>query len=267
MLPTVTAFVHQAGALVLDAFHRGVAAHHKAPFDVVTEADHAASALLTQLLRDAFPQHGILSEEAPAFGPNDTYWTIDPIDGTKNFCHGHPFFCVSAALIEQGAPILAITHDPVRNETFTAQKHHGAHRNGQPIRVSQTSSLNQALLTSGFPSGKRHRHLDPQIFVNIVNQAQAVRRTGSTALDLAYVAAGRFDAAWDCALEPWDVAAGLLLVTEAGGLTTDWAGRSSQLDSPSLLAANPVLHAGLLQLLTTPPNSTGTVPASGPASA
>jgi myo-inositol-1(or 4)-monophosphatase len=254
MLPTVTRFVHQAGALVLDAFHRGVATQHKAPFDVVTEADHAASALLTQLLQDAFPKHGVLSEEAPAFGPDDTYWTIDPIDGTKNFCHGHPFFCVSVALIEHGLPTLAITHDPVRQETFTAEKHHGAHCNSQPIRVSGVADLAQALVTSGFPSGKRHRHLNPQVFLNLVSRAQAVRRTGSTALDLAYVAAGRFDAAWDLALEPWDVAAGLLLVAEAGGLTTDWSGGASRLDSPSLLAANPILHTSLLPLLNTPPS-------------
>ncbi len=255
MLQTLTPFIEEAGQIVLDCFARRVPATHKSYLDVVTEADHAASALLSSRLRATFPSHGIVSEEAPPQGPSDLCWYIDPLDGTKNFAHGHPFFCVSAALLRDGLPIVAITHDPVRRETFTAELGGGAFLNGAPIHVSAIEDLSQAMLASGFPSGKRHRALNPQPFHEISRVSQALRRTGSSALDLAYVACGRFDAAWDWGLEPWDVAAGLLLVTESGGLCTNWQGESflpPHASSTGLLASNSVLHPALLPLLASP---------------
>ena len=249
MLETVTGFVHQAGALVLEAFHRRVPAQPKGLLDVVTEADLASSELLTQLLRNAFPAHGVVSEEAHALGSTETYWCIDPLDGTKNFCRGIPHFCVTIALIEGGFPTLAITHDPVRGETFTAERGGGAHLNGASLAVSQVAPLDQAILASGFPSGKRHRDLDPQPFLEIARRAQGLRRTGSSALDLAYVAAGRFDAAWDWGLQPWDVAAGILLVREAGGVCSDWIGDPVSLPPGGIIAANQPLHPALIHIL------------------
>lgn len=246
MLATVTEFVHEAGEIVLECYARRVPSMEKGHLDIVTEADLAASAHLTERLRKAFPDHDVVCEEHPDSSPRDICWIIDPLDGTKNFTHGHPFFCVSAARLEAGQPRIAITYDPIRRETFTAVLGQGAHLNGEPIHVSGLERLSQAMLTSGFPSGKRHRHLSPQPFLDIAREAQALRRTGSSALDLAYVAAGRFDAVWDWGLETWDLAAGLLLVAEAGGVCLDWRGQPYQLGTPGIAAGNAALLQPLL---------------------
>lgn len=245
MLGQIIEIAQEAGEIVLEGFARRVPAWEKGDFDVVTETDHASGKLICERLRKAFPDVGIVSEEAAPEGCAERYWLVDPLDGTKNFAHGHPFFCVTLALVEAGRPVLGVTHDPVRRETFAAEQGGGAALNGEPIGVSKIELLKQAMLTSGFPSSRRHQDLDAGVFLEILMSAQALRRSGCSGLDLAYVACGRFDGVFDWGLAPWDVAAGLLLVKEAGGLSSNWMGEAYRFEEPGILCANPLLH-GLL---------------------
>jgi len=203
-------------------------------------------------LEAAFPGIEVHSEEHPRAGSAPRYWILDPLDGTKNFCHGHPYFCTSLALVESGLPVLAATLDPVRNELFTAVRGQGATLNGKRIEVSSVSELRQAMVVSGFPSGKRHQTLDPGPFLRMARTCRALRRTGSTALDLAYVAAGRFDAVWDWGLEDWDVAAGWLLIEEAGGWAGGWDRGPYVLGRKDLLMSNQQLPREVASLLLEP---------------
>ena len=250
MLGEVTAILNQAGAILLDCFERRVPAQEKGFLDIVTEADLRASHLISQQLEAAFPGIEVHCEEHPRAGSASRYWILDPLDGTKNFCHGHPYFCTSLALVEASQPVLAATFDPVRNELFTALRGKGAALNGKPIQVSSASELRQAMVASGFPSGKRHQALDPGPFLRMASACRALRRTGSTALDLAYVASGRFDAFWDWGLEDWDVAAGWLLVQEAGGWAGGWDGRAYTLGRQDVVLSNQRLPGEVAGLLT-----------------
>jgi len=252
MLDDVTAILRQAGAILLDCFARRVPAQDKGFLDIVTEADLRASHLISQQLIAAFPGIEVHCEERPRAGSASRYWILDPLDGTKNFCHGNPYFCTSLALLEAGQPVLAATFDPVRNELFTALRGQGAALNGKPIQVSSVSELKQAMVASGFPSGKRHQSLDPGPFLRMASACRALRRTGSTALDSAYVAAGRFDAVWDWGLEDWDIAAGWLLVTEAGGWAGGWEGGAYALGRRDLVLSNQQLPRELASLLKDP---------------
>lgn len=241
MLETLIEIAHEAGEIVLAGFERRLPGLDKGEFDVVTEADLASGEWICKRLREAYPGIGIVSEEAAPEGPMESYWLVDPLDGTKNFSHGHAFFCVTMALVEGGRPVLGVTYDPVRRETFAAARGQGATRNGEPMRVSEVGTLKKAMLTSGFPSSRRHQDLDTKVFLEILMSAQALRRSGCSGLDLAYVACGRFDAVFDWGLSPWDVAAGLLLVEEAGGECGNWQGEPYRLDEPGMLCGNPVL--------------------------
>lgn len=256
MLGEVTAILSQAGAILLDCFERHVPAQEKGFLDLVTEADLRASHLIAQQLEASFPGIEVHCEEHPRAGTASRYWILDPLDGTKNFCHGHPYFCTSLALIEAGEPVLAATFDPVRNELFTALRGQGAALNGRPIEVSGVGELKHAMVASGFPSGKRHQTFDPGPFLRMARACRALRRTGSTALDLAYAAAGRFDAVWDWGLEDWDVAAGWLLVTEAGGWAGGWDGGAYALGRKDLLVSNRRLLREVAGLLTDSPGIT-----------
>ncbi len=215
--------------------------------DFVTNVDKEAEQAIVQVLRKSFPTHGIIGEEHGDYGNSDSdyQWIIDPLDGTANFIKGIPHFAVSIALKVQGKLEQAVVFDPLRGELFTASRGRGAQLNGTRIRVSNLPDMSGAILSTGFPFKAKH-HMDSysKVFNTFFTDCADIRRTGSAALDLAYVAAGRFDGFWEIGLKPWDIAAGELLVREAGGLVCDFAGGNNQLRSGNIIAASPkVLQA------------------------
>lgn len=221
--------------------------------DFVTEVDHAAEAAIIETLLTAYPGHGILAEESGAqYGAQDSeyIWIIDPLDGTTNFIHGLPVYCVSIALSVRGKIEQAVVYDPTRNDLFTATKGRGAFLNDRRIRVSKRTQLKESLVSTGFP----YRHGDDfdQYLVmmgDVMRKTAGLRRPGAAALDLAYVAAGYTDAFFEKGLQPWDVAAGSLLVTEAGGLVGNFTGEANYLDQHECLAGNPRIYAQLVGIV------------------
>ncbi len=246
----------EAGALLRGFYARGVETEYKTDVDLVTEADRRSEALILARLSEAFPDHGIFGEEGTRRQLDSEYrWHVDPLDGTTNFAHGFPVFCVSLGLEHRpsgtagdGVLVAAVLYDPLRDEMFTAERGKGALLNGRAIHVSKTPSLSKALLATGFPSKSRHRDPNPHFYHEFTMRSHGVRRAGSAALDLAYVAAGRVDAYWEFRLNPWDTAAGALLVLEAGGTLTRFDGSPFLLDSREVLATNGPLEAELLPL-------------------
>ena len=222
--------------------------------DFVTEVDRAAEAAIIDVLREAYPEYGILAEEsgraAGTDAASDYQWIIDPLDGTTNFLHGFPQYAVSIALAYKGQLNQALVYDTLRNEMFTASKGGGAFLNERRIRVSKCLGLDGALLGTGFPF-RNFEHLNGYMatFKDLTQRSQGIRRTGSAALDLAYVASGRLDGFWEFGLLPWDMAAGCLLITEAGGLVGDLAGGDDYLKTNNLVAGTPKVFAQLLQLI------------------
>jgi len=238
----------QAGALLRPYFDRRVAVEYKGDVDLVTEADRASEAFILKRLRAYFPDHAIVAEEGGGHEAASPYrWYVDPLDGTTNFAHGFPIFAVSIALEREGAAVVGVIYDPTRDELFAAERGAGAFLNGRAIRVSRVGRLAEALVTTGFPSKKRHKNPNIHYYHQMNMQTHGVRRPGSAALDLAYVAAGRLDGFWEFHLQPWDLAAGRLLVEEAGGRLTDAEGGAHRLDSPSILASNGILHGQMLR--------------------
>jgi myo-inositol-1(or 4)-monophosphatase len=250
-----------AGRLLAEAFAGGPAPllgrRHSATtktgeFDLVTETDRASEALLVQRLSAAFPGDAILAEEGGGKDGVDARWIVDPLDGTTNFVHGLPFFCVAIARERDGDVDLAVIHAPILDVTFTATRGGGAHCNGRAIRVSEAASLDRALLGTGFPVDRRSDAANNFTqFAAVKRLARAVRRYGSAALDQALVAAGTLDAYWEMRLKPWDVAAGSLLVSEAGGRVTGWLGERLRLDVGAIVASNGRIHDDLLGALAT----------------
>jgi len=230
---------------------------YKGPVDLVTETDRAVEALVVERLRRAFPDHLIVAEEAASAGrierpaAEQYAWYLDPLDGTVNFAHGFPHFAVSLALARGTELLFGIVHDPMRDETWVASRGGGATLNGAPIRVSATDQLDHALLATGFPYDRRTR-LDFYVgfLTDFIGRARDVRRAGSAALDLCYVACGRFDGFWEWKLKPWDTAAAALIVREAGGTITDFRGAVFDLYAEQTLASNGRLHAEMVQVLT-----------------
>ncbi|MBI2307689.1 MAG: inositol monophosphatase [Rhodocyclales bacterium] len=220
--------------------------------DFVTEVDKAAEAAIIEVLREAYPNHGILAEESGlSAGKQAEYqWIIDPLDGTTNFIHGFPQYAISIALAHNGQVVQAVIFDPERNELFTASKGRGAFLNERRIRVSKRIKLEEALLGTGFPY-RVFDHVDTYlaIFKELTQKTAGMRRPGAAALDLAWVACGRLDGFWEFGLSPWDMAAGTLLITEAGGLVSDLAGEQTYLDSGNVLAGNPKVFSQLLQVV------------------
>lgn len=218
--------------------------------DFVTEVDRAAEAAIIEVLHEAYPKHAILAEESGRTGASDFVWIIDPLDGTTNFLHGLPQFSVSIALAERGVLSQAVVYDPSRNELFTASRGAGAFLNDRRLRVSRRTRLKGALVGTGFPY-REFSHLDTYlaIFRDLLSVTAGLRRPGSAALDLAYVAAGRYDGFFEFGLKAWDIAAGALLITEAGGLVGDLEGESRHLESGHVLAGNPKVFAQLVQTL------------------
>jgi len=223
----------------------------KGAVDIVTEMDRASEALIVKRITDAFPDHGILTEErAELTGQCPVRWIIDPIDGTTNYAHGFPVFCVSIALEVSGAIEYGCVYNPILDELFTASKGKGALLNGKPIRVSRTNKLDSSLLATGFPYDIRtSKKTNLEHFSTFAKRVQAIRRAGSAALDLAYVACGRFDGFWEMKLKAWDVAAAGLIVTEAGGRITDFSGAPFDIHGHECLASNALVHDEMLSVL------------------
>ncbi len=221
------------------------------PIDLVTEADHEAEAAVLAILQRAFPAHAMLAEESGAsFNGSEHRWIIDPLDGTTNFAHGYPQFCVSIAYERRGRVQLGIILDALKKECFVARRGKGARLNGRPIKVSGTGTLSTALLATGFPYDRRtRRRFYLSFWEAFMMRVQGVRRTGSAALDLAYVACGRTDGFWEFGLKPWDVAAGALLVEEAGGRVTNMDATPFDLTRGQIVASNGAIHRAMLETI------------------
>jgi myo-inositol-1(or 4)-monophosphatase len=226
----------------------------KGDIDLVTEADLASENLIIERIRSYHPQHGILAEEsgeAVLVGGkrSEWKWIIDPLDGTTNYAHGYPFFCVSIALEHEGVLEVGGVYDPVRDEMFAAERGRGATLNGRKIRVSDVEDLADAMVCTGFPYNVRERPNFTRDFANFTMAAQAVRRDGSAAIDLAYVACGRFDGFWEDGLSPWDTAAGVLLIEEAGGKVSNFDNQPLSIYTLKVLASNGLVHDAMLRVL------------------
>ncbi|MDH3281556.1 MAG: inositol monophosphatase [Gammaproteobacteria bacterium] len=218
--------------------------------DFVSEVDEIAESEIINVIKTAYPDHAIVAEESGKKTGRQYEWVIDPLDGTTNFLHGHPVFAVSIAVRQDSEIRHAVIFDPLRNELFTASRGSGAHLNNHRIRVSRVIRMRSALLGTGFPF-KHLEHLDTWMatFKVLLRRSSGIRRAGSAALDLAYVACGRFDGFWEMGLKEWDMAAGCLLVQEAGGLVSDFAGRQDYLVTGNIVAGNPAIHPELLDII------------------
>jgi len=247
-LPAMAEIAREAGALLMGYFAQHVRVEYKGDADLVTVADRKSEALIRERVGQLWPSHSILGEEQGLVETGSDYrWYVDPLDGTTNFAHGFPVFCVSMALEHKGSRIAGVVFDPTRNELFSAGQGSGSFLNGQPIHVSRVANLAESLLATGFPSHKRHKNPNILFYHQITLRTHGVRRAGSAALDLCDVASGRFDGFWEFNLNPWDTAAGVLIVQEAGGTVTDFHGGPFQIDSHQTLASNGLLHQALLE--------------------
>ena len=240
----------KAGALLREKFNHKHEIHYKGDINLVTEADKLAEALIIETIRREFPDHGILSEESPAIGGGASMrWIIDPLDGTTNYDHGYPVFCVSIALEKEGSIMLGVIYDPTRADTFVAVRGEGVYLNNQKLAVSPTRDLTRSLLATGFPYDIREgKENNLNYFNAMAVEAQAIRRAGAAALDIAYVACGRFDGFWELKLMPWDMAAGCLMVEEAGGKITDIFGGKWNIASPNILVSNGLIHEQMISV-------------------
>ncbi|HEX5415340.1 MAG TPA: inositol monophosphatase family protein [Chloroflexota bacterium] len=218
--------------------------------DLVTEQDKRSEAVIAQTIRRAFPEHAILGEESGLSGASPNRWIVDPLDGTTNYAHGYPMFAVSIAYEENGQLRVGVVVDPLRREIFAAQRGLGATLNGQPIQVSNAETLLASVLETGFPYRRDRLELALRQFVQLAPLTQGLRRSGSAALGLAYVAAGRLDGFWEATLNSWDMAAGALLIEEAGGTVSQIDGSPYRVDSTDIAASNGRIHAALIRELT-----------------
>jgi len=248
-LETAIDIAREAGALLAHYFERGISYDLKGDYDLVTEADRASETLVVERLHNHFPSHSVLGEEGGMRQQVGEYcWYVDPLDGTTNFAHGYPAFNVTLGLERSGEMIAGVIFDPIRQEMFTAELGGGAYLNGRRIHTSKSPKLDTALLATGFPSRKRHENVNVHFFHQVAMITHGVRRSGSAAIDLAYVASGRLEGFWEFGLNPWDLAAGLLLVREAGGRTTDMRGAAADLRGPHIAVSNGLIHDELLAL-------------------
>lgn len=241
----------RGGQVLMRKFGQTLAVRRKGVVDLVTDADQESEAAIVQVLRDAFPSHDILAEEGDhGRGESDCRWIVDPLDGTTNYAHGFPWFAVSIALEVAGEVTLGVVYNPFHREMFIAEKGQGAYLNDIQVLVSTTEALSDALLATGFPYDRKESPVNNfDHFVNFQQTARACRRVGAASLDLAYVAAGRFDGFWEMKLKPWDVAAGKLLVAEAGGRISDFDGKPFDVYGRECLASNGLLHEQMTKVL------------------
>lgn len=252
LIKTASEAATQAGMLLLHYARDGFRITHKSPIDLVTEADHAAEQCVIDIILANFPDHRILAEERGEIdqSPSPYRWIIDPLDGTTNFAHGFPAYCVSIGLEYKGECVLGVVYDPTRDELFSATRGGGARVNDRSIHVSRTPQLDQALLVTGFAYDIRetsNNNLDH--FARFALRVQGLRRTGSAALDLCYVAAGRFDGFWEVKLKPWDMAAGVVILKEAGGQITNLCGQSHSLYGQELVSSNGLIHDAMISVI------------------
>ena len=250
-----SAIARDAGALLLSKFRSVLDVQYKGtPTNIVTDVDLASEALITSSLRERFPDHAILAEEHGAYtGDADALWIIDPLDGTNNYAHGYPRFCVSMALAIKGEVLLGVIFDPIADELYLGTRGHGATVNGTPLAVSSATELIRALCCTGFPYDKATSKINNLAqFVALLPKVQGVRRDGAAALDLCYVARGVFDAYWELKLKAWDVAAGALIVEEAGGRVSDLHGGALDIYGAEILAPNGHLHTAMVETLSNP---------------
>jgi len=246
-VPAMTEIAREAGALLMEHFRQHVKIEYKGEADLVTIADRKSEALILERVRSRWPNHDIIGEEGARIETGSDYkWYIDPLDGTTNFAHGFPVFCVSMALDYKGERVAGVVYDPTRPELFAAERGSGAYLNGERMQVSKIANLAESLVATGFPSHKRHKNPNIFFYHQITLKTHGVRRAGSAALDLASVAAGRFEGFWEFNLNPWDTAAGVLLVEEAGGRVSDFHGGRFQLNSRETVASNGLVHQALL---------------------
>lgn len=241
-----------AGAVVREHFGKRIRVDLKGRINLVTEVDTRAEEAIRRVIREAYPEHRILGEEAGESGGrhSPTLWIVDPLDGTTNFAHGYPCVAISVAVEVAGQLKVGVVLDPVRGELFTALQGGGAWRNGERIQVSQCEVLDDALLVTGFPYDvRRHPRIHLALLGDFLVKSRGIRRDGAAALDLCYVACGRFDGFWELGLNPWDVAAGSLIVAEAGGMLTDFGGRPLDIRRPQVVASNARLHQAMLEVI------------------
>ncbi len=255
ILEKAVRIAHEAGSIVARAFPRGAldGVSFKGEVNPVTETDRAADDLIRRRVQELFPEHRILAEESGGDewrDPGPPVWLIDPLDGTNNFAHGFPHVGVSLALIESGQPVVGVVYDPLREETFAARVGGGTRLNDEVVGVTDVVDLPEAFLATGFPYDRRTApDNNVERLDHFLRRSQGVRRAGAAVLDLAYVACGRFDGFWEIRLHPWDVAAGTLLVREAGGAVTGFAGGPDALSGSQIVASNGCIHEQMLRVI------------------
>jgi myo-inositol-1(or 4)-monophosphatase len=238
------AAAEEAADIIREGDARPKHVQYKGDVDLVTETDKRSEAAIVARIRKAFPDHAIVAEEGSEGAPRGAKycWYVDPLDGTTNFAHGYPCFAASMALHEDGVPLVGVVVNPIARETFSAVRGEGAHLNGKPIRVSATPKLATSLVATGFPTHMRESSANIQYYWGFTLNSHGVRRDGSAALDLCTVACGRFEGFWEFGLKSWDVAAGMLIITEAGGKVTDINGGPFHVGAPHILASNGLVH-------------------------
>src|SRR3954467_9651420 len=246
-LDTAIEVAQEAGQILMA--HRGVSFELKGDYDLVTAADRASEQLVVKRLREHYPDHGIVAEEGGRAEINaELRWYVDPLDGTTNFAHGYPLWNVTLALARRGEVIAGVVYDPLNRELFAAERGAGARLNGARIQVSAAQTLNDSLVSTGFPSRKRSQNVNIHFYYQLAMLTHGVRRGGSAAIDLAYTACGRLEAFWEFGLNPWDMAAGTLLVEEAGGKATGMRDEPLHLYGPHLLVDNGLIHDEMVTL-------------------
>ena len=239
----------EAGEVLREGFGRQHSVRYKGEVDLVTEVDEQAERVIKEILLGAFPSYEMLAEESGrSSGQEDARWIVDPLDGTTNYAHGLPIFAVSIALERAGEVVVGVVHDPIREETYLAERGGGATLNGEPIRVSDNDELIQALIATGFPYDRAEMPEALELFGRFAAITRGMRRLGSTALDLCYVAAGRLDGYYERGIWAWDIAAGGLILEEAGGKVTDYRGAGLNLEGRQIVASNGYLHSAMMEL-------------------
>jgi myo-inositol-1(or 4)-monophosphatase len=241
----------ESGALLAELFTQPMEITYKRRSDLVTAADRRSEAMIVERLQRHFPEHGIVAEEGGGHSaPSEYCWYVDPLDGTTNFAHGFPMFCVTLGLARRGEVIAGVVYDPTRDDLYTAERGGGAYLNGRCLQVSRTEKLSECLVATGFPPFATNHDLNIKFYFRFTELSHGIRRCGSAALDLCSVAAGRFDGFWELKLNPWDKAAGSLLVTEAGGRMSDIQGRPFDLLGDDVFASNGLIHDQMLEVFT-----------------
>jgi myo-inositol-1(or 4)-monophosphatase len=248
-LEAAIAAAKAAGEVLRNGFGQHQEVKYKGEVDLVTKADENAEQTIKEILQETFPHYGMLAEESGSLeGEGDTRWIVDPLDGTTNYAHGVPVFCTSIALEKDSEVVLGVVHDPVANEIYAAERGSGATLNGGPILVSHTDEPIRALLATGFPYDRNEVPVALEIFGQFALRTQSMRRLGSAALDLCYVAAGRLDGYYERGIKVWDIAAGVLILREAGGKVTDYSGHELDLERGEVVASNGPLHPDLVSV-------------------